>query len=566
MFPRQFWIAATAALALVSGCASSDSDPASPPDPSTSSAEGCPADLDDALQAWGDAGFSGVVTIANADRQCSQAVGLRDREASAPMTPDAVFAIGSVSKSVTAAGILHLVADGQLTLTTRAGDVVADLTGPVADVTIEQLLSHTSGLAGDAGPDHQPLSRDEAVAAISALPQVFEPGADFGYTNAGYTLLALVIDTVTGDYRDFIADEILPISGTMIGAGFWDGEPAARGSRAVGYLDAGRSDVLGQFQGPHWSTSGNGDLAMTVPDLATWALNLFDGGLLPASETADLMSPRWDHGDGFSETFGWVRYDESVFGAEGFASAGGGGDTGHNAIIAVIPDRDTAIAIASNGPDINAEQLMQQLVPALIAGDPLPLPTNTSTGHADPADIAAAVGTYRFDDGSKIEVDDDGDRLAVAAIGPTAIDSVFSLPEPFTVDDVDAHEASVVELLTGENPIGAEERDGVRASVGEIIEVVVHGTVADANELRTYVTVIGSDASLEIWYSLADNGGVAAAQGPTDPPSATFVAGSHGEFVNSDPTGRRADVTLRFDDGSVRIDNGSTSTTARKDS
>jgi hypothetical protein len=76
--------------------------------------------------------------------------------------------------------------------------------------------------------------------------------------------------------------------------------------------------------------------------------------------------------------------------------------------------------------------------------------------------------------------------------------------------------------------------------------------------------VIGSDASLELWYALDDNGGVAAAEGPTDPPSAAFAAGPAGEFVNSDPTGRGADVTLRFDDGSVTIDNGSTTTTASK--
>jgi CubicO group peptidase (beta-lactamase class C family) len=535
---RQFWIAATAALALVSGCASSDSDASSTPSSSTPSAEACPTGLDDALQAWGDAGFSGVVTLVHAGTQCSQGVGLRDREESEPMTPDTVFAIGSVSKSVTATGILHLIADRQLTLATRAGDVVTDLTGPVADVTVEQVLSHTSGILGDAGPDHQPLGRDAAIAAISALPQVFEPGSDFGYTNAGYTLLALAIDTITGDYRDFIADKILPISGKPTRSGFWDGEPAAQGPRAIGYLDAGRSEVVGQFQGPHWSTSGNGDMAMTAPDLATWALNLFDGGLLPAPETAELETPRWDHGEGLSETLGWVRFDESVFGAEGFASAGGGGDTGHSAIIAVIPDRDTAIAIASNGPDINAEQLMQQLLPALIAGDPLPLPADTSTGDADPAAIAAAVGTYTFADGSEIEVGDDGGRLTVAAIGPTAIDSIFSLPEPFTPEDVDAHEAAVIELLTGDNAIGAEERDGVRGAVGEIVEVVVHGSVVEQDELHTYVTVIGSDASLEIWYALADNSGVAAAEGPTDPPSATFAAGPAGEFVNSDPTER----------------------------
>lgn len=568
MSRRQSRIAAAVVagvVVLATGCSSPGSDPvARSSGPATPAGDACPAGMDDALEAWGGAGFSGVVTVLGPDGECSRGVGERDREASEPMTPDAVFAIGSVSKSVTAAGVLRLVADGRLTLDTRAGDVVDGLTGPVAGATVEQLLSHTSGILGDAGPDHQPLERDEAVAAISALPQTFAPGSDFGYTNAGYTLLALVIDTITGDYRDFVVDEVLPAGGEPTRSGFWDGEPAAQGPRAVGYLETGRSDVLGGFEGPHWSTSGNGDLAMTVPELAGWSLDLFEGTWLPAAEKAELTSPRWDHGDGLSETPGWVRYDESVHGAAGFASAGGGGDTGHNAIVAVVPDRDTAVAIASNGPEVTAEQLMEQLIPALISGGTLPRPAGTSAGAADPADLAAAVGTYELDDGSTIEVAEDAGGLRVTAHGPAAIDATFGLPEPFTTDDVEAHEAAVVDLLTGDDPVGADEREGVRGAVGEIVEVDVRGSIVDGNELRTYVTVVGSDASLEIWYSLADSGGIAAAQGPTDPPSAPFVAGSDGGFVSSDPTGRRADVTLRFEDGTVTVDNGSTTVTARR--
>ncbi|MBI5088015.1 MAG: hypothetical protein HZB15_03870, partial [Actinobacteria bacterium] len=163
------------------------------------------------------------------------------------------------------------------------------------------------------------------------------------------------------------------------------------------------------------------------------------------------------------------------------------------------------------------------------------------------------------------EVSNDDGRLLVAAIGPTAIDSIFTLPDPFTRADVDAHEAAVVELLTGDAPIGADEREGVRDAVGDIVDVAVHGTMADGNELHTYVRVTGSRSSLELWYALDENGGVAAAEGPTVPPTATFTGGSDGEFVSADPMRRRADVTLRFEAGTVIVDTGATTSTARQD-
>lgn len=555
------WVViAASAIVLASGC--SAQHPRSP----TLPAGGCPDGLHEAVGAWEDVGFSGVVVIMGPVGECTVGAGLRDRESGAAMAADTVFAIGSVSKSFTAAAILQLVADGRLTLDTPAGAVVSGLAGPAAEATIEQLLTHTSGLLGDAGPDHQSLTRDEAITAISKLPRSFTPGTDFGYTNAGYTLLALVIDTIAGDYREYIVDRVARSDDTGSKAGFWDGEPAAQGPRAVGYLESGRSNVLGQFQGPHWSTSGNGDLAMSVPTLAAWSLDLFAGALLPESATAALTTPRWDHGDGTSETFGWVRYDETVFGHVGFVSAGGGGDTGHNSIVAVIPELDTAVAIASNTGDVTAGQLMQQLAPALISGDQIPFPNAQSGSAADPGSLTSASGIYRFDDGSELDVRAEGAKRVVTAHGELAIDTLFSLPAEFTPSDVLEHEAAVVDLLTGDDPIGADERKALRRAVGEIQNVIVLGTVAEHGELRTYVTVVGTNATLDIWYSLADSGAVGAAQGPTDPPSATFTGRADGAFVNTDPTGRRADVTLRFGARSVTVDNGSTTAVAQKTS
>ena len=525
MHRRSTWFV-VAALAVATSCSSSAKDPAASPassrPPGTAAATGeCPTGLEEALGAWGDAGFDGTVAIVQGSDSCVAAAGLRDRESGTAMTGDTVFAIGSISKSFTAAAIMALVSDGRLSLGDRAGDIVDGLVGPVADTTIEQLLTHTSGLVGDAGPDHQPLGRDEAVAAIGELPQGFAPDTDFGYTNAGYTLLALVIDEVTSDYRSYMADQVLPVDGQPSGAGFWDGEPAARGPRAIGYLESGRTEVMGDFQGPHWATSGNGDLAMSAPTLAAWTAALFAGDLLPAEAVESISTPRWTHGDGTSETLGWVRYDASVFGAAGFAAAGGGGDIGHNAIVAFVPETRTAIAIASSTPEVTAEQLLKEIVEALVTGEPVPHPATGDGTDLDQATIDQVAGTYTVDGGGELVVDGEGggDALAAIATGDAAVDALFSLPEPFTAEDVAAHERAVVELITGDDPVGAEEREMLDDTVGTVGDVVLQGTIADQDELRSYVTVTGRDGSLDLWYSLTEQGAIAAAEAPpTRPP------------------------------------------------
>src|SRR3712207_8709006 len=58
--------------------------------------------------------------------------------------------------------------------------------------SVLQLMQHTSGLNGSHGADHEPLGREEAVAAIAAVEPAFAPGTGYVYTNAGYTLLALI--------------------------------------------------------------------------------------------------------------------------------------------------------------------------------------------------------------------------------------------------------------------------------------------------------------------------------------------------------------------------------------
>ncbi|MEV4461222.1 serine hydrolase domain-containing protein, partial [Microbispora sp. NPDC049633] len=274
----------------------------------TPGAPACDPALDRAFGAWAAAGFSGSVAILrDGVFECRAAYGMADTGARRPNTPGTVFSIGSVTKTVTAAAILRLADEGRLSLDDRVGAILPRLRGLVADATVRQLLLHTSGLNGTHGGDYEPLSPGAALAAIGRLKLAFPPGAGYAYSNAGYTLLGLVVERLAGSgYRDYVSSTVLRLPGGRVAGGFWDGHPAAPGPRAVGYLDDGEPGHQGGFAGPYWGVEGNGGLAMTMPDLAEWTHALFTGRVVTPASAELAARPGWPLGDGRSETPGWV--------------------------------------------------------------------------------------------------------------------------------------------------------------------------------------------------------------------------------------------------------------------
>jgi CubicO group peptidase (beta-lactamase class C family) len=499
------------------------------------------------LRAWAQAGFSGTVTLTTRGRvDCAVAFGAADRRARVPNTVDTVFSLGSIAKSFTAAAVLDLVDTGKLSLDDRAGDLIPRLSGPAADATVRQLLLHTSGLKGTHGTDHRPLDRDAAIASISRLESAFRPGRDFLYSNAGYTLLALIVEQVSGArFRDYLRSEILTFPDGRVAGGFWDGRPAARGPRAVGYLEDGPTREMGQFGGPHWAIDGNGDIAMTTKSLAQWTWALFDGRLVSKRAAKVLATPGVARGNGQAEAPGWVVFDKEVFGQTVLTSAGGGGDVGHDAIVAWLPAAGRVIAMASNTTGVTAEQLMAAVGPALAAGRPLPMPRGTGD-DVDPARLRELAGTYVLPTGGSIKVAAKDRRLVVSASGEDARTRMFGLSGRYGPAEAAAQERAVTGLLSGRSREGRSERAGIEKGFGRITAFSVAGTIVDDGELRTYVDVTAGGRRLLIWYALNEQGGVAAAEGPAQAPAMVFVPAGPGRFRRDAPTGDAPDVLVRI--------------------
>ncbi|MEU5156798.1 serine hydrolase domain-containing protein [Glycomyces sp. NPDC021274] len=522
-------------------------------------ASGCDAAFTTALGSWADAGFSGALAIGDgADHDCRAAFGAADGDT--PNTEDTVFAIGSISKAFTAAAVLDLADAGRLALDAPAGDLLPGLEGPAAEATVEQLLLHTSGLEGAYAEDHQPLERDEAVARISALTSAFEPGTDFYYSNAGYSLLALIVDETTGDYRAYMAEEILQVGGERIG-GFWDGEPAAPGPRAVGIVDGQPAQENGDFAGPHWALAGNGDLAMTAVELRDWTRGLFTGAVISPDAVDLLLGTAFDNGDGTMELPGWVSVGPEMFGAPFITASGGGGDTGHNATAAWLPESGTALAAASNSEEVIAGELVEAIAPALLTGEPIPAPEGRA--EVDPAELQAREGVYTTDAGATFTVTAIEDGLEVAADGAEAVAALFESGD-HTAEDVTAHEAAVLALLNGETEVGREEREAIEADLGAIDGLELAGTVDADGELHTYVRIDSGGDTVLAWYALGEHGDIGAVSLGIEPPAFTLVPEGDGEYRGADSAGDGEGVQVVFEDDLMTVEGANGALEARR--
>ena len=152
----------------------------------------------------------------------NQGYGAADRERGVPATAGTVYDIASVSKLLTAAAVLQLVDAGRL----RLDDDIASLLAafPNADhgrrITVQQLLSHTSGLADYEQADtERVLTEGKALTTAFVLeflrdrPLEFEPGSRWSYSNTGFYLLALVVEQVSSrSFANYVREEVaLPL-------------------------------------------------------------------------------------------------------------------------------------------------------------------------------------------------------------------------------------------------------------------------------------------------------------------------------------------------------------------
>jgi CubicO group peptidase (beta-lactamase class C family) len=275
-------------------------------------------------------GYSGSVLVAqHGEVVLNRGYGLADRAHGAPFTADTLFDIASISKPFTAAAVLRLEMQGKLKVEDRLSRFFPDAPADKAAITLHQLLSHTSGLPETSGLEYEPLTREAFLKRIFAARLLHPPGGRFVYSNAGYSLLAAVVEVASGrPFGEFLKSEIFLPAG-MRHTGFLP-DAADRERLAHGYTgdgDWGTSlDHPHAPDGPWWNLRGNGGILTTTGDLYRWHLALQGNAVLSAAEREKYQQPKVPEGRApFPQyAYGW-SVSKSPSGRKELAHVGGNG-------------------------------------------------------------------------------------------------------------------------------------------------------------------------------------------------------------------------------------------------
>lgn len=226
---------------------------------------------------------------------------------------DTRFRLASLSKAFTALAVLQQVDAGRLGLDDRVADVLPELSmddDRYRSITIRHLLTHQSGIVfgGDRFADRPAGSAAVVVERLAGARLEFDPGSQTEYSSVGYSVLARVVEVVTGtEFNDYLAREVFAPLGltSTTSTSLCDAKPAG--------LTSGYTVVLAvrvAIPEPPGPCTGNGGVISTGRDMGVWLrFQLGDGTspvtgerLLQESSLRAMHDVRGEPGDG---GFGW---------------------------------------------------------------------------------------------------------------------------------------------------------------------------------------------------------------------------------------------------------------------
>src|SRR5688572_2791698 len=219
-------------------------------------------------------GYSGSALIASGGKTViSRGYGYSDRERKIKNSPKTISDIGSITKQFTAAAILKLEMQGKLSTDDKISKYFQNVPPDKTDITIHRLLRHSAGLPGGIGGDYEKIGVAEFLEKVFASPLRSPVGTKFGYSNIGYSLLALIMEKVSGQsYEQYLYANLWKPAGMEM-----TGYTRPRFNKdliAVGYRQDERwgkpTEKEWDKNAPYLHLKGNGGILSTTEDLLKW--------------------------------------------------------------------------------------------------------------------------------------------------------------------------------------------------------------------------------------------------------------------------------------------------------
>jgi len=355
--------------------------------------------------------------------------GMTNIEEPAPITPDTLFRVASITKLITATAVMRLVDMGKLEVDAPVRRYITDLQldspAVTEEVTLRHLFTHTLGLAAPPPKvDHSDSALKAYVSALSETRRVFALGESWSYGNVGSAVAGRVIELVTGKIFDAAVRELVLDPLGMEHSVFIAEEAVSYTTAAPHILTDAGASVLHRrgVRGSPSPTPASG-LFSTARDLLKFArFHLGDGTTergerLMSRESLEFM--RQPQTAGGSHGIAWFRERTRLPGQVGHT----GGAPGFLSELSIIPSRRFAVVVLTNAAPPNDGLLAYRAMGIMDSGGPLGLVGWAAAVFAEtrePADVelsmtdeqlAGYVGSYSgWDD---IDVRAEGRRLSL---------------------------------------------------------------------------------------------------------------------------------------------------------
>ncbi|MFB7469767.1 serine hydrolase domain-containing protein [Kitasatospora sp. NPDC056184] len=306
------------------------------------------------------------------------ASGVADRTTGAPASVDGRFRIGSVTKTFVSTVTLQLVAEGRLGLDDPVERLLPGAVPNGANITLRQLLSHTSGVFNyteDQAFDIEApgaverwlesgrwtrWTPQQLVALANAHPAYFPPGQGFHYSNTNYVLVGQIIERATGrSWQQEVERRVIRPLG-LTGTSMPDHGTTVPGPHAHGYyeLPTGPVDVT-ELDPSMAGASGAG--ISTTADLNTFINALVGGRLLPRPQLAEMMTATPQSESRYGLGLERATTDCGVLWGHT------GGIPGYNTVLYTSPDLRRQLAVSMNAQGISTPPATREAFEKLLA-------------------------------------------------------------------------------------------------------------------------------------------------------------------------------------------------------
>jgi CubicO group peptidase (beta-lactamase class C family) len=352
--------------------------------------------------------------------------GSANLEYNIPISPTTVFHVASVSKQFTAFAIAMLASQGKLSLDDDIRKHLPELHDFGVKITIRHLIHHTSGLRdqwtllGIAG-----WRLDDVITKEHILKTVrhqrelnFDPGAENLYSNTGYTLLAVIVERVSGQsFREFTEANIFKPLG-MTNTHFHDDHERIVKNRAYSYSSAGPTGGF-KLAPLNYANVGATSLFTTAEDLTRWVINFEDqkvGGpaVIKQMQQKGVLNNSKELNYAFGLSIGPYRGLNTI----GHA----GGDAAYRSFVFWFPEQRFGVVVLSNFGSLNPQQVAMRIADVYLADKLTPEPPKTTTVppsavKVDPAILEAYAGRYLLDGRTLVTITKEGDKLMAQPAG-----------------------------------------------------------------------------------------------------------------------------------------------------